>query len=142
MNQGKKEEHIGYWIRIQSKPAGAQAEAQRKLNFCTYLIHFFSNRWPCPPYCLDASGVGQAFTVTTPLLTFFFVLVGWLVLTNQTGINWLKFLLWSLGGGAVAGFFIGFVFAWKFNRTIRGHHIAIDRDELKTLIREVQSESR
>ncbi|MCG3156745.1 MAG: hypothetical protein DKINENOH_03369 [bacterium] len=142
MNQGKSAEYIGYWIRIQSKPAGAQAEEQRKLNFINYVIHFLQNRWPCPPYCLDASGVGQAFTLSTPMLTFFFVLVGWLVLANQAEVNWLKLIIWSLAGGAVAGFLIGYVFAWKFNRTIRGNHIGIDRNELKVLIREVQSESR
>jgi len=138
----QKKEHINYWIRIHSRPPAAQEGEPRRLTFVNYVVHFFDNRWPCPPYCMDASGVGQAFTVIVPLLTFFFLLAGWLTLAKETQINWPKLIGWSVIGGALAGFFIGFVFAWKFNRTVRDNHLGIDRDELKTLIREVQTESR
>lgn len=142
MNQSKKEEFISYWVRIQSKAAAPQAEEPRKLNLYTYLIHFTDNRWPCPPHCLDASGIGQAFTLTTPLLMFFFLAVAWLILGATGEIPWLKLALWALVGGGIAGFLLGFLYVWKFNRTVHGNHMAIDRDELKNLIREVQAESK
>lgn len=142
MNQKKNEEFVSYWIRIKSKAIEPRAVEPRKLNFYTYVIHFGDNRWPCPPHCLDASGIGQAFTLTTPLLTFFFLVVSWWVFGATSEIPWLKLALWSLVGGGLAGFLLGFLYVWKFNRTVRGNHLAIDRDELKEVIREVQAESK
>ena len=131
--QEHKEPFISYWIKIANKPTDPLAVKHEKLNFCTYLLRYFSQQWQCPPHCLDASAVGQAFTVTTPMLTLFLALVSWFV-GGGGEFPWMRLAVSTLVGIPV-GLVVGYWYVRTFNRTVHGNEIAIDREELRQMLR-------
>jgi hypothetical protein len=124
------EPFVSYWVPVKEKPARVQDHFH--LTFCNYLRHIFSDIYPCPPRCLNATAIGQAYAFTTPLLTLFLSGVAWFLFNPAllAGALWLKLVIATVVGIPV-GVVIGYCHIKAYNRIIEYQDFAVSKEDIR-----------